>query len=89
MTPPDQRLNATGLLILPAEDGVALDEPMFGTPYQTELQDFDFYAPDPVELVAVLRPADRWPEQLFFIPALLLLLAVILLQRRRQTQPAF
>jgi len=88
-TPPDQRMDATGFLLMPAEGSVAMDEPMFGTPFQTALQDFDFYAPEPVELVAVLRPADRLPAQLFFIPALLLLLGVILLQRRRQTQPAF
>jgi len=62
---------------------------MFGSPFQRDLGDFDFYGAEPVELVAVLRPADRMPEQLFYIPALLLLGLVILLQRRRQTVPAF
>jgi len=88
-TPADQRMDATGFLLMPTDDSVAMDEPMFSSPYQRALQDFDFYAADPVELVAVLRPADRMPAHLFFIPALLLLLGVVLMQRRRQTQPAF
>ncbi len=88
-TPPAQRLAATGLFLMPDGDRMVLDEPMFGSPFQSALGDFDFYGREQVELVAVLRPAERMPEQLFYIPALLLLLGVILLQRRRQTQPAF
>jgi hypothetical protein len=88
-TPPGQRLQGTGLFLLPSEDGVAMDEPMFGTPYQEKLADFDFYADQQVQLVSVAREADRLPQQIFYIPALLLLGMVILLQRRRQTQPAF
>lgn len=88
-TPAAQRMADTGLFLMPDGDRMLLDEPMFGSPFQRTLGDFDFYAREQVELVAVLRPADRMPEQLFYIPALLLLLGVILLQRRRQTQPAF
>ena len=88
-TPPDQRAGQTGLFLMPEPDRMVLDEPMFGSPFQSALGDFDFYGREQVELLAVLRPADRMPEQLFYIPALLLLLGVILLQRRRQTQPAF
>jgi len=66
-----------------------LDEPMFGSPFQQALNDYDFYGSEQVVLLSVQRPADRMPEQLFYIPALLLLFGVILLQRRRQTQPAF
>ena len=88
-TPPAQRVADTGLFLMPDGDRMLLDEPMFGSPFQRTLGDFDFYGQEQVELVAVLRPADRMPEQLFYIPALLLLLGVILLQRRRQTQPAF
>ncbi|NBB98370.1 MAG: DUF3394 domain-containing protein, partial [Alphaproteobacteria bacterium] len=88
-TPPAQRLQSTGLFLMPSEEGVAMDEPMFGTPYQEKLGDFDFYADQQVKLVAVGREADRMPQQIFYIPALLLLGMVILLQRRRQTQPAF
>jgi TRAP transporter 4TM/12TM fusion protein len=88
-TPAEQRASQTGLFLLPEGDRMVLEEPMFGSPFQRALGDFDFYASEQVELAAVLRPADRMPEQLFYIPALLLLLGVILVQRRRQTQPAF
>ena len=88
-TPPAQRAGQTGLFLMPEPDRMVLDEPMFGSPFQSALGDFDFYGREQVELSAVLRPADRLPEQLFYIPALLLLFGVILLQRRRQTQPAF
>ena len=88
-TAPEARLDETGLWLMPDGDQVAMDEPMFGTPYQNALSDFDFYGDEPVVMVNVQRPADRMPEQIFFIPALLLLGLVILLQRRRQTQPAF
>ncbi|MBN2760329.1 MAG: TRAP transporter permease [Rhodobacteraceae bacterium] len=86
---PDQRLANTGLFLLPSEDGLAMDEPMFGTPYQEKLAEFDFYADQQVQIVTVSREADRLPQQIFFIPALLLLGFVIMLQKRRQTQPAF
>ncbi|MGY6547501.1 MAG: TRAP transporter permease [Roseinatronobacter sp.] len=88
-TPPDQRLNGLGLFLIPEDTRMVLDEPMFGSPVQSDLQMFDFYAREQVELVAVLTPADRLPAQVFFIPALVLLFGVIVLQRRRQTQPAF
>jgi TRAP transporter 4TM/12TM fusion protein len=88
-TPPGSRLGESGLFLVPSEDGVALEEPMFGSPYQEKLADFDFYADQQVELVTVGREADRLPQQLFYIPALLLLGLVMFLQRRRQTQPAF
>ncbi len=88
-TPPAQRVSTSGLFLMPDGDRMILDEPMFGSPFQQALNDFDFYAAQQVELLSVQRPADRMPEQLFYIPALLLLLGVILLQRRRQTQPAF
>ena len=88
-TPPDQRVANTGLFLMPEADRMVLDEPMFGSPFQQALNDYDFYGSEQVVLLSVQRPADRMPEQLFYIPALLLLFGVILLQRRRQTQPAF
>lgn len=88
-TAPDMRADQTGLFLMPEADRMVLEEPMFGSPFQSALGDFDFYGAQPVELAAVLRPADRLPEQIFYIPALLLLFGVILLQRRRQTEPAF
>jgi hypothetical protein len=88
-TPPEQRLDATGLWLMPENDVVAMEEPMFGTPFAEALGGFDFYGAEPVAIVAVQRPAERMPAQVFFIPALLLLALVIFMQRRRQTKPAF
>ncbi len=84
------RLDDTGLMLMPDGDRMVMDEPAFGSRYDNDLQRFDFYDPDaPVLLEAVQVPADRWPAELFYIPALGLLLVVIVLQRRRQTKPAF
>ncbi len=87
--PASGRAEAAGLLLLPEGDRLFLDEPMFGTPYQEKLSGFDFYLEDRVEVVSLLVSADRWPKEIFYIPALLLLAVVVLLQRRRQTKPAF
>jgi TRAP transporter 4TM/12TM fusion protein len=87
--PPEQRLAATGLLLMPEGERLFLDEPMFGTPYQEALSGLDFYGEDRVEIVSLQRPADRLPKEVFYIPALALLALVVALQRRRQTEPAF
>jgi len=84
-----ERIRNSGLLLFPEGDTVRLDEPMFGTSMAETLADFDFYADTPVTLGAVQVPQDRWPAQIFYLPALALLGLVILLQRRRQTKPAF
>jgi len=84
-----ERIDASGLLLIPEGDTVRLDEPMFGTDTAETLADFDFYADEPVRLAAVQTPQQRLPEQVFYIPALLLLGLVIVMQRRRQTKPAF
>lgn len=88
-TPPAQRVARTGLFLMPEPDRMAMDEPMPQTPFAEALRIFDFYAADPVEIVQVQRPADRLPQEVFYLPALLLLGLVILFQRRRQTKPAF
>ena len=88
-TPPEQRLDETGLWLMEDNDVVAMDEPMFGTPFAEALAGFDFYGADPVIIAEVQRRSDRMPEQVFYIPALLLLGLVIFMQRRRQTKPAF
>ncbi len=85
-----QRLAATGLFLIPDGDRMIMEEPMLGSTYERALQGFDFYDMDrPVEIASVQVPADRMPQEIFYIPALLLLLGVIMLQRRRQTKPAF
>jgi len=87
--PASGRLQSAGLLLLPEGERLFLDEPVFGSDYQSQLGDFDFYMDTRVEVTEVLLEADRLPKQIFYIPALLLLGLVIMGQRRRQTKPAF
>jgi TRAP transporter 4TM/12TM fusion protein len=87
--PDTNRLQDQGMMFLPDGERLFLDEPMFNTPYQQKLSGFDFYLDDRVEVVNVLSPAQRWPKQVFYIPAIGLLFLIIVLQRRRQTKPAF
>ena len=85
-----ERADAEGIVPMPEDDRMILDEPMPGTPHDDAFMSFDFYDPDmPVEITNVQIPADRMPQEVFYLPALLLLGLVILLQRRRQTKPAF
>lgn len=88
-TPPEGRLAATGLFLMPEADRMLMDEPLPATPFAEALQGFDFYGNDPVEILSVQSPNDRMPQEVFYLPALLLLGVVILFQRRRQTKPAF
>ena len=81
-----ERLRDAGLIINVMGDHVAVDEPFPGTPLFQELQNFDFYADQPVVLDAVLvevrdRPAKEW----FYLPALLLLGGILFAQRQRYT----
>ena len=80
------RLREAGLIINVIGDHVVVDEPFPGTPLFQELQNFDFYADQPVVLDAVLvevqdRPAKEW----FYLPALLLLGGILFAQRQRHT----
>lgn len=89
-TPGQAQVDAFGLMLL-EEDGVMkLDEPMFGTPVSSDMESFDFYADDPVQITSVRAPADQMPKELVFIPALALLALIVLLQtaraRKEETQ---
>ncbi|WP_238366724.1 TRAP transporter permease [Mesobacterium pallidum] len=77
------RLDALGLALVPDGEMVALDEPMFGTPLSDQLSSFDFYGDTPVHISAVQAPANQWPKELMFIPALALLALIAFLQSRR------
>ncbi len=88
-TAPAQRIDATGLWLMPEEDRMVLDEPMPNTQFSEALVRFDFYGDTPVTVAELQRRADRMPQEVFYIPALLLLGLIVLFQRRRQTKPAF
>jgi TRAP-type uncharacterized transport system fused permease subunit len=87
--PSTKRLEGDGLIMLPEQDRLFLDEPVFGSKFQEQLKNFDFYLDNRVEITEVMVAADRLPKQIFYLPAIFLLLMVIVLQRRRQTKPAF
>ncbi|WP_372573900.1 TRAP transporter permease [Ruegeria jejuensis] len=77
------RVDALGLMLLPEDGIVKLDEPLFGTPVADDLDEFDFYADDPVRVMTVLAPQSQPAKELVFIPALLLLGLIAFLQRGR------
>ena len=88
-TAPAQRIDATGLWLMPEEDRMVLDEPMPATQFADALLNFDFYGDEPVVVSELQQRAERMPQEVFYLPALLLLGLVVMLQRRRQTKPAF
>ncbi|MFW8593151.1 TRAP transporter permease [Cribrihabitans neustonicus] len=78
-----QMVDDFGLMLLEEDGVVKLEEPMFGTPASPSLENFDFYADEPVRIVEVKAPASQLPKELMFIPALLLIALVALMQRGR------
>ena len=82
----DERLAASGLLLL-EEDGVTkMDEPSFGSQFSGALDSFDFYGDDPVQIASVQAPANQMPKELVFIPALIFLFFIAFLQRARMSR---
>ncbi|WP_299829703.1 TRAP transporter permease [uncultured Roseobacter sp.] len=77
------RMEAYGLLTVEEGDEIALEEPLFGTPYAETFQGYDFYGDEFVTVKAVKAPADQMPKELVFLPALLFLGLIVLLQRGR------
>ncbi|MEY8843326.1 DUF3394 domain-containing protein, partial [Cribrihabitans sp. XS_ASV171] len=84
----EARADAIGFMILEEDGLVKLDEPMFGTPLQSDLDGFDFYADEPVRITLVRADAPQPPKELVFIPALVLLALIALLQRARMGRPS-
>lgn len=81
--PEGTRMEAYGLLTVPEGDDVALEEPLFGTPFADTFQSYDFYGDTFVTITRVKAPADQMPKELMFLPALLFLGLIVLLQRGR------
>ncbi|ESR26235.1 TRAP transporter permease [Lutibaculum baratangense] len=82
----EERLARPGLAPVVEGDQVILEEPMPGTTMFQRLQDFDFYADEPVRIAALQVENDQPPRELPWIPALLLLALIVVLQRRRLAQ---
>ncbi|MFP4327540.1 MAG: TRAP transporter permease [Paracoccaceae bacterium] len=81
-----ERLDDFGLVLMPVDEGVSFEEPMFGTPFAETMMEFDFYADTPMLIRSVRAPADQLPKELIFLPALVLLGLVALMQRARLTR---
>ena len=77
------RAEELGLILMPEDGTMRLDQPMFGTPVEGGLQSSDFYGDEPVRISAVRIPAEQMPQELIFIPALALLALVAFLQSAR------
>ncbi|MCX8953110.1 TRAP transporter permease [Ruegeria sp. NA] len=77
------RVEAMGLLLVPEDGLIKLDEPLFGTPVADDLGIFDYYGDEPVRLASVSLPSDQLPKQLVYIPAMILLGLIAFLQRGR------
>ncbi|MDG1532652.1 MAG: DUF3394 domain-containing protein [Paracoccaceae bacterium] len=79
----DERMTASGLLLIDEGGVTKMDEPSFGSPFSSSLGSFDFYGDEPVQIASVQAPADQLPKELVFIPALIFLLFIAFLQRAR------
>jgi len=85
-----ERLEKAGLTVFREDDDILLEEPFPGTPFFERLaNEFDFYGDEPVRILRAEVEADRWPKEIFYLPALVLLGFVVAVQRPRRTQPAF
>ncbi|NOD75331.1 MULTISPECIES: TRAP transporter permease [unclassified Ruegeria] len=77
------RVEALGLILIPEDGVVKLDEPFPGTPLSGDLDIFDYYGDEAVSLTSVSLPSSQPPKQLVYIPAMVLLGLIALLQRGR------
>jgi len=79
-----ERLSAVGLELRVEDGNAVVDSVMFGSPAAKAGLDFDW------EIQSVLRPTDRPPKELMYIPALALLglVAFMQLSRRRRASAA-
>ena len=76
--------DASGLEVTMEGDRAILTEPFdLNSLAGKTLGEMDFYADQPVVIEAVEVAAERWPKEVFYIPAFLLLLIVMVVQRQR------
>ncbi len=79
----EERLANFGLLLLPEDGVVKMDEPSFGSAFSDSLSSFDFYGDDPVQIASVQAPSNQMAKEWVFIPALIFLAFIAFLQRAR------
>ncbi|MEO1108230.1 MAG: TRAP transporter permease [Pseudomonadota bacterium] len=77
------RVEAMGLILIPEDGLIKLEEPLFGTPVADDLGIFDYYGDEAVRLTSVSLPSSQPPKQLVYIPAMILLALIAFLQRGR------
>ncbi len=82
----EERLAASGLILIEEDGVVKMDEPSFSSPFAGSLGSFDFYLDEPVKIASVKAPADQMAKELVFIPALIFLLFIAFLQRARMSR---
>jgi TRAP-type uncharacterized transport system fused permease subunit len=81
--PAMQRLQQAGLMVMEVGDEMQITNVDFGSAAERHGLDFG------MQITSVLVPADRWPKELVFIPALALMGLIAWLQiRRRREEPA-
>ncbi|GAA6158079.1 MULTISPECIES: TRAP transporter permease [Ruegeria] len=82
----EARVEALGLLLIPEDGLVKLEEPLFGAPVADDLDIFDYYGDEAVRLTSVSVPSSQPPKQLIYIPAMIFLGLIAFLQRGRATR---
>lgn len=84
--PAGTRMDALGLLTFEDGTDLVVEEPLFGSPFSSTLQSYDFYGDEYVTVQEVNAPADQLPKELMFIPALILLGMICFLQKGRASK---
>jgi TRAP transporter 4TM/12TM fusion protein len=84
--PAGTRMDALGLLTFEDGTDLVVEEPLFGSPFSSTLQSYDFYGDEYVIVQEVNAPADQLPKELMFIPALILLGMICFLQKGRASK---
>ncbi len=79
---PERLMRDAGLAVRLDGGRALVDDLAFQGPAEKTQIDFDW------EIVSIQTPAERWPKEIFYIPALLLLAVVVLAQWARRPEPA-
>jgi hypothetical protein len=75
---PERLMRDAGLAVRIDGGQALVDDLAFQGPAEKAQIDFDW------KVVSIQTPADRWPKEVFYVPALLLLALVVLVQQARR-----